>query len=636
MKNIIFLGIVWFVSMPIIGYSNDMEVSLTWQSQSADLDIYIFNPDKAVCNWSHNNTAWGCRYDSESRGGRNAQNTLPYAEKATINLANSPENAGSYTVLAYYHDWQDDSSPSDIEASVDIHHHGELVGTFPFRLAKPGEQVVVWQDVIGDKLASKPPIEPPPTEPPVEPPVEPESLYSASGTIFDKFGHPVAGVSVEVNGKTILTDENGYWELNELAEGNYTVTAHKEGYLFDARDIAVGNDQNETVIFKPESVLDVKVVAQPSPVKQGDNVTYAVTITNRGNETATGIVLTETLPENTPLRNLEGPANGDCELDTLTCLVPELPINETALITVVVSNAQTAKLENTVTVNANEYPSDRIITKTKVIPYLSVAINDSVDPVAMEGMLTYTVTASLSDKAPTVATEVELALTLPQGVDVQAVNSDAGLCDISALPKMTCSLMDLTLGNLAAVNVDVLLKDPGLLVLIPQAEITATNYPAHSNRERTNISIPEGIEVDIVFVIDVTGSMQGEINGIIKAMKEFINEIDPNNAPLIALVVFTDEVKVKAFTRDLNVLLSAIAKLQADGGGTCPEASVEALNIAIPHTKQGGNILFATDASPYADANIEAVIEGLRNKGIRFNSIITGDCSQPDSWNELP
>jgi hypothetical protein len=130
--------------------------------------------------------------------------------------------------------------------------------------------------------------------------------------------------------------------------------------------------------------------------------------------------------------------------------------------------------------------------------------------------------------------------------------------------------------------------------------------------------------------------MQGEINGIIKAMKKFINEIDPNKAPLIALVVFTDEVKIKAFTRDLNVLLSAIEKLQADGGGTCPEASVEALNIAIPHTKQGGEILFATDASPYVDANIEAVIEGLRNKGIRFNGIITGDCSQPDSWNELP
>ncbi|EDN65073.1 hypothetical protein BGP_6431 [Beggiatoa sp. PS] len=33
---------------------------------------------------------------------------------------------------------------------------------------------------------------------------------------------------------------------------------------------------------------------------------------------------------------------------------------------------------------------------------------------------------------------------------------------------------------------------------------------------------------------------------------------------------------------------------------------------------------------------METIVEMLRNKAIRFNSIITGDCSQPDSWNELP
>ena len=102
------------------------------------------------------------------------------------------------------------------------------------------------------------------------------------------------------------------------------------------------------------------------------------------------------------------------------------------------------------------------------------------------------------------------------------------------------------------------------------------------------------------------------------------------------MVVFTDDVKVKAFTRDLDVLLSAVKKLEANGGGTCPEASVEALLIAIPHTKQGGDILFFTDASPYNDADIDGVTKQLMSKGIRFNPIITGDCTQKDSWNELP
>ncbi len=68
----------------------------------------------------------------------------------------------------------------------------------------------------------------------------------------------------------------------------------------------------------------------------------------------------------------------------------------------------------------------------------------------------------------------------------------------------------------------------------------------------------------------------------------------------------------------------------------CEEASVEALLVAIPHTKAGADILFASDASPYPDANVDKVIELLRGKGIHFNAMIIGDCSMQDSWNNLP
>jgi hypothetical protein len=130
--------------------------------------------------------------------------------------------------------------------------------------------------------------------------------------------------------------------------------------------------------------------------------------------------------------------------------------------------------------------------------------------------------------------------------------------------------------------------------------------------------------------------MQQEINGVRKALKAFIAEQSSSSAPLIALITFRDYVKVRAFTRDLNVLLGAIDELIAWGGGTCPEASIEALKIAAPHIKTGGNILFATDASPYADADIEGVTKRLLSQGIRLNVMLTGDCSMQDSWNSLP
>ncbi|MDM8559101.1 vWA domain-containing protein [Candidatus Parabeggiatoa sp. HSG14] len=173
-------------------------------------------------------------------------------------------------------------------------------------------------------------------------------------------------------------------------------------------------------------------------------------------------------------------------------------------------------------------------------------------------------------------------------------------------------------------------------LILHKAKVTANEYPAHLVRERTTIFIPEDIQVDLAFVIDVTDSMQEEMNSVINALTDFIGEIDTSTAPLMALLTFSDEVKVAAFTQDLTVLRGAIEDLTASGGGLCEEASIEALLVAIPHVKTSGDILFASDASPYPDANVDKVIELLRGKGIRFNAILTGDCTQKDSWNELP
>ena len=230
---------------------------------------------------------------------------------------------------------------------------------------------------------------------------------------------------------------------------------------------------------------------------------------------------------------------------------------------------------------------------------------------------------------------------LPTGVELEAVNTDYGMCDSSNFPTLICSLIDLSVDNpddmsQVSVNVDVALKDAGLLVLTYEAKVSANEYPAHTDKERTKIFISEDIEVDMAFVVDDSGSMQEEINGVKKALRKFIAENEDGSSPLMALITFKDEVKVKAFTRDMDVLESAINALKAEGGGTCQEASVEAINVAATHTKNGGVILFSTDASPYDDADVGATVERLRNKGIRFNALITGDCSMEESWNELP
>jgi uncharacterized repeat protein (TIGR01451 family) len=464
-------------------------------------------------------------------------------------------------------------------------------------------------------------------------------FYKAHGTVLDKLGNPIPDVTVTIGDKTTVTDETGYWEIEKLPEGEYTAIIKLDDFTPIEKDFAVGNDEDALLEVKLESVLDIKVVVEPRIAKQDGEVTYTITITNKGEGVATGVTYTDTLPEGTSLVSLEALDGGHCDASTISCSLPDLTPGATATVQLVIHNEQTNRLVNKAQVAANEYPADVRTTWTEVRPYLSGIVSCIPNPVMPEGILHCESEVELSPYAPnTTATGIEWQMRLPRGVELEAVNTDYGICDTSNVPLLTCELTDLSIDNAddisqATIDVDMVLKDPGLLVLTHETKVTANEYPAHMDRERTNIFIPEDIEVDIAFVIDVTGSMQEEINGVIKALKMFIDNIEPGTSPLIALVVFRDEVTVEAFTRDLDLLQSAVENLKASGGGTCSEASVEALLKAIPHTKVGGQILFATDASPYADSNIEKIIAMLRNKGIRFNAMITGDCTQKDSWN---
>jgi len=473
----------------------------------------------------------------------------------------------------------------------------------------------------------------------------PTGEYTVYGTIRDELGNKLAGVEVQVAGKTVTTDDAGNWKVSNLQEGEYTVTASKDGYTFAPENVELGNDEyKHEVVIVPLSKLKVKVVAEPRTVVQNDKVTYIATVINGGFDQATGIVLTNVLPANAGLVSIEALDGGECDAETVTCTLPDLTTGDSARVKLVVSNTQAKSLLNTATVTTNEYPADVQKTRTRVIPHLAASITDTPEPLQLplpgeERMLHYDVAATLSANAPTKATGVNLVMTLPKGVELQAINSDFGMCDTSELPVITCSMTDLSVDNAdsishVTVGVDVALKDAGLLTLTLEAKVSANEYPVHTDKERTKIFIDSEYKVDLALVIDDTGSMQSEINQVKKAMTDFIDALGSSQAPLSVLLTFGDQVKYRAVTQDMTVLRDAIGKLKASGGGTCPEASFEAISFAIPHVKEGGTILFATDASPYEGSDVDDMIARLNSNGIRFNAMVFGDCSDENSWNQ--
>lgn len=94
--------------------------------------------------------------------------------------------------------------------------------------------------------------------------------------------------------------------------------------------------------------------------------------------------------------------------------------------------------------------------------------------------------------------------------------------------------------------------------------------------------------IDLVFVLDVTGSMQKEIDGVRKNINAFIHESDSSGVPLrFALVTFRDltcgqgtEI-VQGFTQDAAGFSARMAKLRAHGGGdNVGESSLDGLRVA--------------------------------------------------------
>ncbi len=137
--------------------------------------------------------------------------------------------------------------------------------------------------------------------------------------------------------------------------------------------------------------------------------------------------------------------------------------------------------------------------------------------------------------------------------------------------------------------------------------------------------------VSIVFVIDDTGSMSEEITAVRNALQAFITAVKARlkpgeKAPVIQLVTFKDNVSTRITSNDLAAVSAAVGALSAGGGDDCPEASAQALKVAVDNIAAGGTILLATDASSQPGVDLGALIARARANGVTVNTILSGDC----------
>ena len=158
--------------------------------------------------------------------------------------------------------------------------------------------------------------------------------------------------------------------------------------------------------------------------------------------------------------------------------------------------------------------------------------------------------------------------------------------------------------------------------------------------------------VEVVFVLDTTGSMSGLISAAKEKIWSIANTLaDAENSPEIKIgfVGYRDKkdtyvTKKIPLNRDLDYVYDQLMSFQASGGGDTPESVNQALNEAITSfdwSSSGYRTIFLVgDAPPHMDyqddVKYKDSIKRAREKGIVVNSVQCGNMAQTTPiWSEI-
>lgn len=218
----------------------------------------------------------------------------------------------------------------------------------------------------------------------------------------------------------------------------------------DERDYDIPTDTVPVDTGYP--LLDLTKAASPVPATAGEPLTFALTVTNTGIVSATGVVITDTVPGNTIYQSCGPlPCGESGGVVSWTLGVLDIGIPRVVSMVVLVNADASGQVVNTGWVTCSEGVTD---TDTVTVPLgtradLAVVKADDPDPVIVGTLLTYTLVAT--NYGPSVARGVQVTDTLPPEVAF-----------VSATPLQTSgpnplvwNLGDLVVGEVRRITVTV-------------------------------------------------------------------------------------------------------------------------------------------------------------------------------------
>lgn len=226
-----------------------------------------------------------------------------------------------------------------------------------------------------------------------------------------------------------------------------TVVVRPSGTGIISSTATVGSSQSDpdpsnnsvtvtTRVVPPSADLAVVILDSPDPVSAGGNLTYTVTVTNRGPTSATHVILSNTLPATAAFISANATQGTAVNAGgTIIYNFGTLTNGGGAVATVVVRPTQIGAITATSRVSSDQadlIPGDNIASATTTVtPAADVALSivDMPDPAVLGSNVTYIIT--VTNHGPNLASGVLINGTLPSNGTLVFTNSSQGSLSVN-------------------------------------------------------------------------------------------------------------------------------------------------------------------------------------------------------------
>ncbi|HUP69124.1 MAG TPA: hypothetical protein VM142_04840 [Acidimicrobiales bacterium] len=205
-----------------------------------------------------------------------------------------------------------------------------------------------------------------------------------------------------------------------------------------------------TVTVVPKADLSITKTDAPDPVMAGDNLTYTIVVSNAGPSPATGVTVTDTLPDGVTF--VPASSTAGCTLlgSTVSCLVGTVNVGSPATVTIVVTTLTAGALTNTASVGADTVDpnagNNSSTATTNVNPTTAnLSVTKTASPATAVAGENLTYALAVSNAGPGTAPNVRVTDVLPAGLTFVSA-TDPGCSYDSTIRTLTCTAATLAPG----------------------------------------------------------------------------------------------------------------------------------------------------------------------------------------------